>query len=193
MKFLFVLIFLVFLYYAENPPLNNTAQNSYKAGDLLALGDKPAQEKLDEIEIIDPSINLKPCEACLYEGIGYVLEAKEVVTGYNRTSYGTSFKTIFGNYRHNSTSKTDIIRKTVKNTFNGQLFITNSRIVFLAEKYSFDSSFDKITNITVYNDRIELYSRNKFYKVFTKDSAYIRDLITLMNICYNEQQISAPI
>ena len=58
---------------------------------------------------------------------------------------------------HRSNGQSDVIRKTVKIEYPGRLFITNERIVFLAERYGFDIGFDKLSNITMYNEYIEVF------------------------------------
>ncbi len=178
--------FIVF-YYMGQSPQNGLPYEKYKAGSLLMLGDKTASEKLDEIELHDVSMKLKPYEVCLFEGEGFSCHSKEVVSGYRYSSHGSSMRVMRGCSAYRSSGQRDVIRKTVKTDYPGRLFITNERIVFLAERYGFDIGFDKLSNITVYKKYIEVFAGSKFYRVFTPHTVYIRDLITLMNIRYEEQ------
>ena len=168
---------------------SNEPYAKYRAGTLLMLGDNTASDKLDEIELQEVSMNLRLGEACYFEGRGTSYHTKDVVTGYNRHSYGSSVRITRGYSLHSSRGHSDVIRKTVKTEYPGRLFITNERIVFLAERYGFDIGFDKLSDIAVYKKYIEVFAGSKFYRVFTPNTVYIRDLITLMNLCYEEQHL----
>ncbi|MBO5869727.1 MAG: hypothetical protein J6Q89_03150 [Clostridia bacterium] len=162
--------------------------NNYKSGAILSLGEQTASAKLDEIELLDVSMKLRYDEACYFEGEGFSYHTKEVVVGYKRSSYGKSIRVMRGYSIHRSNSKSDVIRKTVETAYQGRLFITNERIVFLAERYGFDIGFENLSNITIYNGYLEVFAGSKFYRVYTPHSIFIRDLITLMNICHDEQK-----
>ena len=149
--------------------------------------DKTASDKLDEIELRNVSMKLRYDEACYFEGEGISYHSKDVVSGYKRNSYGSSMRIMkrYSIFRANGNS--DVIRKTVKAAYPGRLFITNERIVFLAERYGFDIGFDKLSNITMYNEYLEVFAGSKFYRVYTPHTLFIRDLITLINICHEDQ------
>ncbi len=166
---------------------SRTFRSKYKAGTILMLGDKTAGEKLDEIELYDVSMKLKSGEACYFEGEGFSYHTKDIVTGYKNNSHASSLRVARGYSIHNSNGESNAIRKTVKTEYPGRLFITNERIVFLAERYGFDIGFDKLSNITMYDECLEVFAGSKFYRVFTPHTIFIRDLITLMNICHEEQ------
>ena len=166
---------------------DNMLSSGYQAGTILMLGDKSASEKLDEIELRSVSMRLQPEEACYFEGEGVSYHVKEVVSGYRRSSYGRSMRIMRGYSIHSSNSYSNAVRQMVRTPYPGRLFITNERIVFLAERYGFDIGFDKLSNISMYNEYLEVFSGSKFYRVFTPHTVFIRDLITLMNICYQEQ------
>lgn len=166
---------------------DDVLSGSYKAGSILMLGDMSASDKLDEIELQNVSMKLKRDEACYFEGEGVAYHTKDVVSGYRRSSYGRSMRIMRGHSVHRSNGHSDVVRQTVRTPYPGRLFITNERIVFLAERYGFDIGFDKLSNITMYNEYLEVFSGSKFYRVFTPHTVFIRDLITLMNICHEDQ------
>ena len=159
----------------------------YEAGTILMLGNQTASHKLDEIELHNISMKLRSGEACYFEGEGFSCCTKDVVSGYKHSSYGSGIRVMRGYSIHRSNGQSKVIRKTVKTEYPGRLFITNERIVFLAERDGFDIGFDKLSNITIYNKYLEVFAGSKFFRVFTPHTAYIRDLITLMNICHEEQ------
>ena len=159
----------------------------YKAGTILMLGDMTANDKLDEIELHDVSMRLNPGEACYFEGEGFSYHSKDIVTGYRSSSHGSSMRVMRGYSIHRSNGQSNAVRKTVTTEYPGRLYITNERIVFLAERYGFDIGFNKLSNITMYNEYLEVFSGSKFFRVYTPHCIFIRDLITLMNICHEEQ------
>lgn len=175
------------LFARNNYNYDDMLSGRYKAGSLLMLGDMSASDKLDEIELQNVSMKLKQDEACYFEGEGISYYTKDVVSGYRRSSYGRSMRIMRGYSVHRSNGYSDAVRQTVRTPYPGRLFITNERIVFLAERYGFDIGFNKLSNITMYNEYLEVFSSSKFYRVFTPHTVFIRDLITLMNICHNEQ------
>ena len=181
-----VLCALALLYYLGSRQ-SRASRLQYQAGTILALGDMTAGEMLDELELHDVSMQLKRGEDCYFEGVGFSYHSKDIVTGYKSSSYGSSMRVMKGYSIHRSTGQSEAIRKTVSTEYPGRLFITNQRIVFLAERYGFDINFNKLSNITMYDEYLEVFSGSKFYRVFTPHTLFIRDLITLMNMCYKEQ------
>ena len=151
------------------------------------LGDQTASDKLDEIELRNVSMKLRADEACYFEGEGVSYHTKDVVAGYRRSSNGRSIRIMRGYSIQSSNGYSDVVRQTVRTPYPGRLFITNERIVFLAERYGFDIGFGKLSNITIYNEYLEVFAGSKFYRVFTSHTVFIRDLITLMNICHKDQ------
>ena len=164
------------------------SRRRYKAGTILDIEGKSANDILDEMELEEVSMRLNYDEACYYEGIATAYHTKNIVTGYRRNSSGYSVRAMKGVSLHNSSGTSNAIRKTISTPYPGRLFITNERIVFLAEKYGFDIDFNKLSNISVYNKYLEVFAGSKFYRLYTKDTLFIRDLITLMNQCYEEKQ-----
>lgn len=184
-----ILCILVVLYCIGHFTQNDTSRSKYKAGTILMLGNKSASERLDEIELRNVSMKLKTDEVCYFEGEGFSYHSKDIVAGYNNNSKGSSMRVMKGYSIHRTSGQSDVIRKTVKTEYPGRLFITNERIVFLAERYGFDISFDKLSNIEMYNEYLEVFAGSKFYRVFSPHTVYIRDLITLMNMCHAEQNL----
>jgi len=134
----------------------NSNCDTYKAGTILMLGDKTASDKPDEIELHDVSMRLKPGEACYFEGLGFLYHSKEVVSGYKHRSYGHSMRMMKGFSTHSSSGRSDAIRETVSTVYQGRLFITNERIVFLAERYGFDIGFDNSISCQIFRCTISI-------------------------------------
>lgn len=182
-----ILCVLVLFYYLGCGTQRSTSLSEYKVGSILMLNNQTASDKLDEIELHNVSMKLRSDEACYFEGEGFSYHSKDVVSGYKSSSHSSSMRVMRGYSIHRSNVQRDVIRKTVKTEYPGRLFITNERIVFLAERYGFDIDFIKLSNITIYNEYLEVFAGSKFYRVFTPHTFFIRDLITLMNICHEDQ------
>lgn len=182
-----ILCVLVVFYLIGHFSQSDASKEKYRAGTILMLGDKTASDKLDEIELKNVSMRLNPGEACYFEGEGFSYQTKDIVEGYKHNSHGSSLRVMKGYSIHKSKGQSDVIRKNVKTEYPGRLFITNERLVFLAEKCGFDIGFDKLSNIAMYDEYLEVLAGSRFYRVYTPHTVYIRDLITLMNICHEEQ------
>ncbi len=64
---------------------------------------------------------------------------------------------------HRSNGYNNAIRKTVTTEYPSRLYITNERIVFLAERYGFDIRFNKLSNITMYNKYLEVFPAANYF------------------------------
>ncbi len=181
---------------------NGILFQNYRAGDLLLLDGVSASDKLDEIEIRNCSLRLEGDEQCFYQGIGYAYKSREEVTGYKHTNRGTafhrgssfrlskSFSVGRGATNYSSSGTSQAIKQTVTSHYEGTLFITSCRIVFLCDndRFSFDASLDDIQDVTMYDDEVVVFEGTKTHHILSDDCIFIRDLIVLMNMCYEDQQ-----
>lgn len=76
---------------------------------------------------------------------------------------GASFRIAKGIYLHSGKSSSKRIYDDVTNTFKGELFITNARIVFLQSRAGFELPIVKLSAILPIEDGIRLQSGNKTY------------------------------
>ena len=169
------------LLYCIGSHQSRTPRSQYQAGSILMLGDMTANDMLDELELHDVSMQLRRDEDCYFEGVGFSYHSKDIVSGYKSSSRGSSMRVMKGYSIHKSTGQSKAIRETVRTEYPGRLFITNQRIVFLAERYGFDIGFDKLSNITMYDEYLEVFSGSRFYRVYTPHTLFIRDLITSLD------------
>lgn len=174
----------------------------YRAGDLLLLNGATVSDRLDAIEIRNCSLKRESEEQCFYEGNGFSTESYEEIVGYDYATRGKS--TQYSNHSnlfrganvgrgvsaHSSKGFAKAVKQRKTSKYYGRLYITSDRFVFLCEngEFSFDISLDDLRNITMEDDRVILYSGNDTYCVYSDDCIYIRDLIVLMNMCYEDQQ-----
>lgn len=167
---------------------NNNRYNKYKEGTLLKLDNVNAREQLDFIEVKDTSLDKDyEDEQCFYEGKCQVLETAELAyTIPEDDSLSASIKRLL----FKSKSETTRILKEINTSkYPAIFYITNERLVIKCKNkdYSFDVSLDDVINVTTDYDHIIIDSTDYSWILLTKDSVYIRDLIVLMNMCYDEQ------
>jgi len=151
------------------------------------IGETP-YEKLSNLVIHNPSITLQKDEVCFYEGTAKSYHKKNVVTGYKGNGAGVSVRLTKGVSVHTGGSGKQAIRQDVIDTFDGQLFLTNKRVILLAEKYGFVISIPKILQVIPRSNGIVFHVDSKQHTVLTDDSKYICEIIKLMNSAYEDQE-----
>lgn len=98
-------------------------------------------------EIKGTYLNLSKEETCCYVDNAYTYSDKVITTGYSGKRTGSSFKITKGLAYNIGEHTTKAIRELERTTYNGILYITTKRVVFTAEKGSFNKDFNKITSV----------------------------------------------
>ena len=91
---------------------------------------------------------------------------------------GGSFRIFSGAYYH--TGETVSVPFTEPEYTNGIFYITNKRIVFVAQKNGFDKDIKKLTAITPYSDGIELQCGDKTYRLLVPDGDVPKHVLDLI-------------
>jgi hypothetical protein len=99
-------------------------------------------------------INLTKNEKCYLSFQGKVLESKIVTTGYTRRSSGVSIKIAKGVTYRVGAARSAPIREEITVKHSGNLYLTSSRIVFVAGSKSFIIKFDDLLTFEVYSNGI---------------------------------------
>ena len=123
---------------------------------------------------------LQEGETQLYAGHAYTEHSKERIAGYTGSGCGTSIHIAKGVTYHTAGSKRKPIRETITTQTDGSLFVTNKRIVFIAESDYFEKKRSALSAIKTYSDAIFLQFGNKTYLLYTDDSAEIEEAIHQM-------------
>ncbi len=84
-------------------------------------------------------------EVIVYACPANVFKDKEQVVGYRGRSTGTSVRVTKGLYMRSGRSGSSAVRAEVRKYYNGDLIVTNKRIVFIGKDESFECSVEKIT------------------------------------------------
>ena len=160
---------------------------------LLDLTEMTAREKPDTIEIKNTSLKrIYNDEQCFYQGKGSVLERVEFICSQPKDNslnglLRRGFKKLFS---RSSVERDRYIKVVEQDKYSAMFYITNERLVLMCEnnEYSFDLSLDDVMNVEVDGEGVIVYSYDNRWSFFTDDGEYIRDVIELMNICYEEQE-----
>lgn len=159
----------------------------YLFGDTLPTIDdvvdtsKPPQEQLAELIVENPNINLKKGEICYYQGKAQSCKRKNVVTGYTGRSSGSSIRVAKGVSIRTGGGASHAIRGIVSETYPASLYLTNQRVVLLAEKYGVVANFPTIVQLEKTKDGLIIHQTSKSTLVLTKDSDLIFHILDLMN------------
>lgn len=122
--------------------------------------------------ILNVPLALQKNEVCYYEGSGTRLIKREKVTGYTGRSAGVSFRVAKGVTMRTGGGRGQPIRQTVTDRYGGTLYITNKRVIFLADQNGFVLPFTKMISATTYTDGCEYFKENIAYLVTTADTDY---------------------
>lgn len=134
------------------------------------------------------SINLKKDEVCFYMQKAQSIKIKNVVTHYESGNTGLNIKLSKNISYHTGKNIGKAIRENVYEQYPATLYITNMRIILIAEKYGFDLRIDKILSTQVRTDGLIFQIGEKTYSVLTDDVEFIIKLFNLMNDYYNNQK-----
>ena len=84
-------------------------------------------------------------EVIVYACPANVFKDKEQVVGYRGRSTGTSVRVAKGLYMRSGRSGSSAVRAEVRKYYNGDLIVTNKRVVFIGKDESFECPVEKIT------------------------------------------------
>lgn len=172
-------------------PNANICELSYAArnGSLnasLSYCESKGMNATDSLKQVSPEpsdvgISLAKDEICFYKGKARSKKTKNIITRYNRQSIGFSIRLMKGVSVRPGTGVSTPVREDVTETYEGDLYITNKRLILLAPKYGFDVQRTKISTIEPFRNGFRLYVGEKNYDVITFDMNTITSIINLSN------------
>ncbi len=116
-------------------------------------------------------------EVVVYACPANVFKDKEQVIGYRGRSMGSSVRITKGWYMRRSRSGSSAIRAEIRKYYNGDLIVTNKRIVFIGKDESFECGVEKI-------GAIKLLSKGSFVLQFGRTSENISVDINITEYAY---------
>ncbi len=129
------------------------------------------------LPIVVSNIILGEGEDCHYSGTVERRTVTNRVVGHQGGSSGVSIRVAKGVTYRTGGSKGAAIRGDVAEKTPGTLSITSNRIIFTANKGSFDKKLSAITAITPYTNGFEVQIGSNSYQIITMDGEYICDII----------------
>ena len=127
-------------------------------------------EKLINNRVDDPTIMLRQNEYIFYRGKSKRVIIKNVVTGSKSAYLGTG-KGIF----RGGISEKQVIRNDVSKSVIGTIYLTNRRLIFLADcNAGFEIPLSKLTSLKINKslkekNKIDIYSNGKHYEMYNAD------------------------
>ena len=116
-------------------------------------------------------------ETIVYVCPANVFKDKEQVLGYRGKSTGTSVRVAKGLYWRNGQYNSRAVRADVRKYYDGDLIITNKRIIFIGKDESFECPVEKVT-------AAKLLSKNSFVLQYGRTSKNIGVDIALTEYAY---------
>lgn len=136
-------------------------------------------EQLSQMIIKNPSLPLKNGEVCFYQGkaksfktVTQIKETPKKKTSLLLTPWIVGIK---------RKTQVEVKQENVNEYYNGQLYVTNERIVFNCPVDGFNLSISTISSVKQYKNGIQVISRNASYNVMTSDVKQVLNIIELMN------------
>lgn len=167
--------------------LKTTTFSETTKSEINSLPKKTPREQLYELIIESPDINLKKGEVCFYQGPAQSCKKKTVVTGYSGGGAGVNLRVAKGISIHSGNNSKKAIRETITEKYPGTFYITNYRLILLAEKYGFNASIPTIIQLKQHSDGFILYQTSKTNIFLTKDVKIISEILNLISTAYKQQ------
>ena len=139
---------------------------------ILELINRENQE-VDIRPIINPSLVLKDGELCYYQGEAESFNIKNIITRYESVGGYAGFRIAKGVTIGRSQSERVPIREDVEERYPAKFFITNKRIVLIADKYGFDMDITKISSVDLFRNGFKYTYKDKPRYVLTNDYKYV--------------------
>lgn len=123
---------------------------------------------------------LKKNEVCHYVESG-ILVTEKIVKHTEGATKGFSFRVCKGVTYRIGSFKGIPVEKVSEELTKGILYITNKRIVFVANKNSFDKKHSYLTSTEANDCELKLQYGNKVFKMFLPDGVLANNVIYLIN------------
>ena len=133
-------------------------------------------------EIITDAIYLQTGEKCYFSSYAQLIDRK-VVKNYVGHSFGISAPGLFKGQRFGSglSWKKEIGEHEEQHIYDGMLYVTNKRTIFVEQTKGFDKRHTSISAIKPFSDGIEIQYGSKTYMLGVNDAGRLYELYGLMH------------
>lgn len=140
--------------------------------DLKEMINKDNKE-VEVVQIINPSLALKEGEICYYSGKAKSYNVKNIITRYQSVGGFAGFRIMKGISVGRTQSTRVPIHEDVEETYPAKFYITNKRIVLIADKFGFDLDINKVSSVDLFRNGFKFTYKDKPRYVITNDYKYI--------------------
>lgn len=123
------------------------------------------------------NVPLHKGEVCHYTAPATHIKTKNVVVGYSGGSRGVSIRIMKGVSYRVGASKSQPIRGNIQEKTQGVFTITNKRIIFSANKGSFDKKITSLSSIIPHSDGITFQFSEQQYPLMLTQPTYVGQII----------------
>lgn len=148
-------------------------------------------DQLAKLIIANPTLQMMQGEVCFYQGKA---KSYQKVTRFVQEKGKTKTSLFITPWLSGITRKKEadeIKQETETEYYQGQLYLTNMRLVFVCQVDGFNLMIPSITKINQHKDGIRVISGSQSFDVMTKDVQRLLHIIDLMNKAQTAPQQSA--
>ena len=165
------------LFFGQPQAQNNTpiifSNMDQDAKDTIERGQFPS---IDTSEIY-----LQKNEVCYYADNARLMNEK-TVKDYMRKLSGVQMPPILGlHVGYGKYQKVQTGEHVEREFFDGRLFVTNKRMIFLEKEQGFDKRHTSISSIKAYSNAIEIQYGARTYSIFVPDGYLLNDLFEMLH------------
>lgn len=144
------------------------------AKDIILKGKLP--------DISTGEIYLQKGETCYYVDNARLMSEK-IVTDYVNRYYGHSGPGLFNGTRIGGGigDRKEVGQHVEKDFYDGTLFVTNKRTIFIEKFAGFDKRHTSISAIKAYSNAIQIQYGSKNYSIFVPDGFLLNDLYEMLH------------
>lgn len=169
--FVIVIILAIFWKKISKNPKKNTVDEEREAR-------KKALEEGADLPVVSNSyVLLHKGEVCHFSENAEYVKTKNVVVGYEGRRGGATTRLVKGLYLHSGASQSRAIRADIQESSSGIFSVTNKRIIFSGQKWSFDEKIENLSAISPFSDGLGFQFGTKQYSILLDDSEYVYAII----------------
>lgn len=112
---------------------------------------------------VKANIIMQQGEECYYTNSAVRLKPKTVTIGYKGGYTGVSFRVAKGVTLHTGGTTRQAIKENIMEKYQGTLYITNKRILFVAQQNGFTLPLNKLVTVTLFKNAYQLHKDEVTY------------------------------
>lgn len=146
------------------------------------------REKVENLIVSDPGINLKEKEVCFFKAEAFIGKQRRRTTSYSSTGLHSNLHVMKGvNLRIGNTKYTPN-QETYWEKIPCRFFVTSNRFIALATKGGFEFNANKLLDMELHKDGVILYAGKETHVLFMnkEDAKQYKTLWEMLNKAHEE-------